>query len=220
VDSSRLSGSKATKLKAQILVISLLCSSVIVGCRMQPAAGGEDGTAATQSSEDQTTGMVTLAFGKEGNVAATIETLKDSVQAIPGSKPRAKLLIKNLSTGKMIYEEECGDSNLSNPGFWIEKGAALLMTTKGGSGDGISVYEVSESGARIVLAKSYRAVTVAMPNDELGGNAGFLIVDAEHATDPLEITRYEYSSEKREFVATGKANFAQFMKSVSGQFRK
>jgi len=206
-------------MKTQILVISLLCSSVLVGCRVQSAAVTKDDVT-TEGIEYQPTSMVTFSFGKDAKVVATIETLKESVQAIPGKKTRAKLITNNLSTGKVIYEEESGESTLSNPGFWIEKGTALVMTTKGGSGDGITVYEVSESSARIVLSKSYRAVAIAMPNDELGGEVGFLIVDAEHATDALEIARYEYSMEKKEFVMTGKTNFAQFMKSVRGQFQK
>jgi hypothetical protein len=55
--------------------------------------------------------------------------------------------------------------------FDIGRGTGLVVTTKGGSG--IRVYEVTQSDVRIVLADGYRAATITMPNDELGGDWGF-----------------------------------------------
>jgi hypothetical protein len=66
--------------------------------------------------------------------------------------------------------------------------------------------------------RSY-AAAILVPNDELGGDMGFLIVDAEHATDPLKVQRYQNSIEKKQFVLTGQASFSQFMRSVKGQFK-
>jgi hypothetical protein len=96
----------------------------------------------------------------------------------------------------------------------------LVVTTKGGSGDGISVYEVTDSGAQIVLDVGYRAAAITMPNDELGGDIGFLIVDSESTGKPLQATRYQYRDEKRQFVPTGKVNFSQFIESVKAQFKR
>jgi len=179
-----------------------------------------NGTPSTPTAEYETVSIASFSLGRDIKVQATIESLKESIPAISGQKPRAKLVIKNLSSGRVIHEEECGDSTVSDPGFWIDRGTALVMTTKGGSGDGIRVYEVTQSDARIVLTQSYRAAVIMMPNDELGDDVGFLIVDAEHATDPLEVRRYQYSREKKQFVVTGKASFSQLMGAFKAQFKK
>lgn len=205
-------------MKALILMIGFLSCSVLAGCRTQSVAVAGNGT--SPISEYETVSMVTLSLGKETRMVATIENLKDSIRAISNQKPRAKLVIKNLSTGTVIHEEECGNSTLSYPGFDIGSGAGLVMTTKGGSGDGIRVYEVGQSTARVVLDEAYRANAIMMPNDELGGDVGFLIVDAEHATDPLKVRRYQYSDEKKKYVLTGKTGFSEFMRSIEMQFKK
>jgi hypothetical protein len=171
-----------------------------------------------QTSEYETVNMVTLSLGKDIKVLATIENLKESIPASSGQKPRAKLVIKNLSTHRVIHEEECGDSTLSYPGFDIGRGAGLVMTTRGGSGDGVSVYEVTESDARIVLAEGYRALAMAMPNDDLGGDMGFLIVDSESGTSPLVVRRYQYDDRSKKYVLTGKTPFSEFIRSVKAQF--
>jgi hypothetical protein len=207
-------------MRASIIFVFLLWCSILIGCRSQSAAANEDRSASSQESEYQSTSMVTLAFAKDVKVVATIETLKDSIQAVAGKKPRAKLLITNLSTNRVLREQECGDSTLSNPGFWIEKGAALVMTTKGGSGDGIAVYEVTESDARIVLAESYRAAAITMPNDDLGGDMGFLIIDSESGTSPLIVRRYQYDDRNKKYVLTGQAPFAELNHSVKAQFER
>lgn len=207
-------------MKALILMIGFLSCSVLAGCRTQSVAVAGNGTSPTPTPEYETLSMVTLSLGKETRMVATIENLKDSIRAISSQKPRAKLVIKNLSTGTVIHEEECGDSTLSYPGFDIGSGAGLVMTTKGGSGDGIRVYEVGQSKARVVLDEAYRANAIMMPNDELGGDVGFLIVDAEHATDPLEVRRYQYSDEKKKYVLTGRTSFSEFTRSIQTQFKK
>ncbi len=207
-------------MRIYVLTFYFLCCLFLSGCHIQPLAVASNSTPSSQMPEYETVSMVTLRLGNEVRVKATIENLKESISAVPGQKPRSKLVIRNLSTGKVIYEEECGDSSLSNPDFWIERGAALIMTTKGGSGDGFGVYEVTESDARIVLAEGYRAAAIMMPNDELGGHIGFLIVDAESGTAPLKVRRYEYSEEKKVFVLTGKTIFSQFLRSVQAPFNK
>ncbi len=206
-------------MKVQILILCFLCCPSLLGCRTNSLAVANGNASSSQTSEYETVSLVTLALGKDIRLQATIETLKESKSAIANQETRSKLVIKNLSSGRLIYQEECGDSSLSNPGFWIDRGAALVMRSRGGSGDGIRVYEVGESEARLVLDEAYRAAAIVVPNDELGGDMGFLIVDAEHATDPLKVRRYQYSLEKKQFVLTGTANFSQFMRSVKAQFK-
>lgn len=104
------------------------------------------------------------------------------------------------------------------PGFDVGHGAGLVVTTKGGSGDGIRVYEVTQSDVRIVLAEGYRAAAITMPNDELGGDGGFLIVDSESGTSPLVVRRYQYDDSSQKYVLTGKTSFAEFIRSVKNQF--
>src|SRR5262249_21757679 len=157
----------------------------------------------TQPSDYETTSLVTLSLGNIAKVSASIQTLRDSVAVIPGHKPRAKLVIRNLTTGTVIHEEECGDSTLSNPWFFVDEGAALIMMTGGGSADGIKVFVVTPSTTRTVLDESYRAAAVMMPNDDLGGDTGFLIVTAEHGSDPLDVKRFQYERGEGRFVATG-----------------
>jgi len=205
-------------MKALILMIGFLSCSVLAGCRTQSVAVAGDSPTPTPTSEYETVGMVTLSLGRDTRVVATIENLKDSIRAISGQKPRARLVIKNLSTGRVIHEEECGASSLSYPGFDIGRGAGLVMTTKGGSGDGISIYEVTDSDARIVLAEGYRAAAIMMPNDELGGDMGFLIVDSESGTSPLVVRRYQYDDRSKKYVLTGKAPFSEFIRSVKAPF--
>ncbi|MGH9871718.1 MAG: hypothetical protein ACRD9S_04535 [Pyrinomonadaceae bacterium] len=207
-----------TGMKALILTITLLGCSVLTGCRTQSIAVAGNGKAS--SSEYETVNLLTLSVGKDGKVLATIENLNNSIRAIPGQKPRAKLVIKNLSTDKIIHEEECGDSTLSYPGFGIGSGSGLVMTTKGGSGDGIRVYEVGQSDARVVLDEAYRANAIMMPNDELGGDMGFLIVDSESGTSPLVVRRYQYDDRSKKYVLTGKTSFSEFIRSVKTQFGK
>src|SRR5437870_1522754 len=116
------------------LAVAFLIFASLAGCKT-----GSSSAAITDSSqlEYEVVGMLTLDVGNGVKSQATIEHLKDSISAIPVQKPRSRLIIKNLSTGKIIYQEECGDSTLSYPGFDIGGGAGLVMITKGGSGDGI-----------------------------------------------------------------------------------
>jgi hypothetical protein len=207
-----------TDAKALILIVSLLGCSVLTGCQTQSVAVA--GNSKTSPSEYETVNMVTLSVGKEVRVLAAIENLNNSIRAIPGQKPRAKLVIKNLSTGSVIHEEECGDSTLSYPGFDIGGGAGVVMITKGGSGDGIRVFEVDQSGARVVLDEAFRANAITIPNDELGGDMGFLIVDSESGTSPLVVKRYQYDDRSKKYVLTGKAPFSEFIRSVKAQFGK
>lgn len=204
-------------MKKIILLVTFLCYPFLSSCTNYRSAVAS--SRETQASDYEVVSMVTLNVGNGTQSQATIENLKDSIKAVAGEKPRSKLVIRNLSNGRVIYEEECGDSSVSYPGFDIGHGAGLVMMTRGGSGDGISVYEVTDSNARPVLAEAYRAGTIMVPNDELGGDVGFLIVDAEHATDPLTVRRYQYSLEKKQFVLTGRANFAQLLRITKAQFK-
>jgi hypothetical protein len=102
----------------------------------------------------------------------------------------------------------------------VGRGATLVVTTKGGSGDGIRVYEVTASDARIVLAEGFRAAAIPMPNDELGGDWGFLIVDSGSSTSPLVARRYEYDDKNEKYMLTGTTAFADLIRSVKDQFRE
>jgi hypothetical protein len=196
----------------------MLGLSALLGCQTPSSAVA--GNSNSSTPEYETVNMVTLSIGRDAKLLASIEQLNDSIRAIPSEKPRAKLVITNLSTGKVIHEEECGDSTLSYPRFDIGSGVALVMITKGGSGDGIRVYEVGQSEARVVLDESYRANAIMMPNDELGGDTGFLIVDSESGTSPLIVRRYQYDDRSKKYVVTGEASFSEFIRSVKAQFGK
>src|SRR5712664_2551233 len=172
-----------------ILIAAVFFFASLARCKTDSPAAASN---IPSQAEYEVVGMLTLNVGNGVKSQATVENLKDSISAIPGQKPRSKLVIRNLSTGKIIYQEECGDSTLSYPGVDVGRGAGLVVTTKGGSGDGIRVYEVTQSDARIVLAEGYRAAAITMPNDELGGDLGFLIVDSESGTSPLVVRRYQY----------------------------
>lgn len=205
-------------MRVQILILCLVCGLPVFGCRPSSLAIADSKTHSSQASDYETVNLVTLWLGKDVRVQATIENLREPLSA-SSQKPASKLVIKNLSSGKIIYEEECGDSSLSTPGFWIDRGAALVMTSRGGSGNGIQVFDVGESEVQVVLDEVYRAAAIMIPNDDLGGDMGFLIVDSEHATDPLQVKRYQYSTREKQFVITGKANFAKILGSIKTQFK-
>ena len=204
-------------MKYLFLVLVNLSFCCLAGCHTRSIAVADEGKA-QQDPDYVIVSMTTMAFGKDVRVRAVIEELKNSIDAIAGQRPRSRLVITNLSTGKTLHTEECGDSVLSTPGFTIERGPALVMTTKGGSGDGVSVYEVTESEARLVLEEAYRGAVITMPNNELAGDMGFLIVDGENGSSPLAVRRFQYSKEERRFVLAGTASFAQFLKTVNAQF--
>ncbi len=197
------------------LIVAVFFFASLAGCKTDSPAAASN---IPSQAEYEVVGMLTLNVGNGVKSQATVENLKDSISAIRGQKPRSKLVIRNLSTGTIIYQEECGDSTLSYPGFDVGRGAGLVVTTKGGSGDGIRVYEVTQSDARIVLAEGYRAAVITMPNDELGGDVGFLIVDSESGTNPLVVRRYQYDDGSKKYVLTGKTSFAEFVHSVKNQF--
>lgn len=201
--------------KVIALLTVFLFSTSLSGCKTNPSVAA--GNSRSQA-EYEVVGMLTLNVGNGVKSQATIENLRDSISAVPGQKPRSKLVIRNLSTGKTIYQEECGDSTLSYPGFDIGRGAGLVVTTKGGSGDGIRVYEVTQADVKIVLAEGYRAAAITMPNDELGGDGGFLVVDSDSGTSPLVVRRYQYDDGSKKYVLTGKTSFADFIRSVNNQF--
>jgi hypothetical protein len=205
-------------IKASVLMIAFFCCWILSGCQTRSIAVA--GNSNPQTSEYETVNMVTLSLGKDEKLIATVENLDSSIPAIPNQKPRAKLRIRNLLTGKVIHEEECGDSTLSDPGFAIGSSVALVMTTKGGSGDGVRVYEVGPSEARLVLNEAYRANAIMMPNNELGGDMGFLIVDSESGSSPLVVRRYQYDEHSKKYVLAGEASFSEFIRSVKAQFGK
>jgi hypothetical protein len=203
--------------KVIILITAFSLFASLVGCKSDSSAASNN---SPSQADYEVVGMLTLNVGYGVKVQATVENLKDSMSAIPGQKPRSRLVIRNLSTGKTIYQEECGDSALSYPGFDIGRGTGLVVTTKGGSGDGIRVYEVTQSDVRIVLAEGYRAAAITMPSDELGGDGGFLIVDSDSGTSPLIVRRYQYDDSGKKYVLTGKTSFADFIRSVKNQFAR
>jgi len=203
-------------MKRVVLLAAILCSPFLSGCKTDLSAVASN---SSEAPDYEVMNMLTLNVGNGIKTQATIENLKASINAIPVQRPRSKLVIKNLATGRIICQEEVGDSNLSYPGFDLGRGAGLVVTTKGGSGDGIRVYEVTQTDARIVLAEGYRAAAITMPNDELGGDMGFLIVDSESGTSPLIVRRYQYDDQSKKYVLTGKASFSEFIRSVKSQFR-
>ena len=204
-------------MKRFILLAAILYGPFLSGCKTDLSAVASN---SSEAPEYEVVSMVTLNVGNGVRAQATVENLKDSISAIPGQKPRSKLVIRNLSTGKIIYQEECGDTTLSYPGFDIGHGTGLVATTKGGSGDGIGVYEVTPTNARIVLAEGYRAAAITMPNDELGGDMGFLIVDSESGTSPLVVKRYQYDDHNKKYMLTGTAQFSELIRSIKAQFRR
>src|SRR5258707_9881158 len=204
-------------MKKVIILITAVFLASLAGCKTDSSAASSN---SPSQADYEVVGMLTLNVGNGIKAQATVENLKDSISAIPGQKPRSRLVIRNLSTGKTIYQEECGDSTLSYPGFDIGRGAGLVVTTKGGSGDGIRVYEVTQSDVRIVLAEGYRAAAITMPNDELGGDGGFLVVDSDSGTSPLVVRRYQYDDGSKKYVLTGRKSFADFIRSVKNQFGK
>jgi hypothetical protein len=199
-----------------ILLITIFCQGLLA-CKTDSSAAV---STSTQVPEYEVVSMVTLNVGNGLRTQATIENLRDSISAIPVQRPRSKLVIRDLSTGKITYQEECGDSTLSYPGFDVGLGTGLVMTTKGGSGDGIRVFEVTQTSARLVLAEGYRAAAITMPNDDLGGDMGFLIIDSESGTSPLVARRYQYDEGSKKYALTGTAPFSQFIHSVKAQFVK
>ena len=209
---------KADMKRISLILVIFAFFSIHAGCKNGSSVVA--GNHLFDSTEYEVVGMLTLNVGDGVKSQATVETLKDSITAIPGQKPRSRLVIRNLSTGKIIHQEECGDSSLSYPGFDVGRGASLVVVTKGGSGDGIRVYEVTASGARIVLAEGFRAAAIPFPNDELGGDWGFLIIDSDSGTSPLVARRYQYDDRNEKYVLTGTTAFADLIRSVKGQFRE
>ena len=211
---------KEISLNSWVLIICLLCFANLLGCQPQSLASKDKSPVPSQASKYETISMATLHVGNGVNVQAVIEKLKEPERASSSQGPYAKLILRNLSTGKTIYEEENGDSSLYDPGFWIDHGAALIITSTGGSGNSIRVLEVTESEARVVLDEIFRTAATILPNDERGYDLGFFIVDAESGNAPLQVKRYQYNKEKKRYVLTGLTDFSKFIRSVQIQFKK
>ena len=198
------------------VLLILACSFLMPSCQSRsPTALATDDPPA-KSPEYDTVSMATLEVGNSVKVKAMLEELKQPVEGLP----HTKLVMKNLSTGQILYEGESGNCSLSNPNFWLERGTALVETCWGGSGGSLIVYEVSDSGVRVVLEDLFRAGAIMMPADERGGDMGFIVLDNESGADPLKARRYQYSGEKKEYVHTGTTDFAELAKSVKSQFDK
>jgi hypothetical protein len=198
------------------VLLILACSLFMLSCQSRsPAAVAADAVSA-KSPEYDTVSMATLNVGNGVKVRATLEELKEPAKDLL----HTKLVLKNLATGKILFETESGSCSLSNPNFWIERGTALVKTCWGGSGGSIIVYEVSDSEVRVVLEDLFRAGAIMMPNDELGGDMSFVVLDNESGSQPLEARRHQYNREKKQYVLTGTTDFAGLVKSIKSQFDK
>jgi hypothetical protein len=194
----------------------LACSLFLLGCQARPPVALATDATSAKGPEYDAVSMATLGVGNDVKVRATLEELKQPVEGLP----HTRLVMKNLSTGKILYEAESGNCSLSNPNFWVERGTALVETCWGGSGGSLRVYEVSDSEVRVALEDAFREGAIMMPNDELGGDMGFLILDNESGADPLQARRYQYNREKKQYVLTGTTDFAGLTKSIKAQFNK
>jgi hypothetical protein len=198
------------------LLLILTCSVLIAGCRSQPPAALASDAVPAPTPEYVTLEMTTLNVGSGAKVRATVEELREPVKGLPYTK----LVMKNLSTGKIIYEDETGTCSLHNPDTWINRGTALVETCGGGSGGSVIVYEVSDTDARVALDDAYRAGAIVVPATVEGGDMSLLVLDSESGAGRLQAKRYQYDDGKKEYVLTGTTHVAQLMKSIESAFKK
>ncbi len=196
------------------VLLILACSLFMLGCQSRSPAAMATGATSKKSPEYVTVSLATLNVGDGVKVRATLEELKEPSEGLL----HTKLVMENLVTGKILYEAESGNCTLSNPNFWVERGTALVKTCWGGSGGSLIVYEVSDSEVHVVLEDLFREGAIMMPNDELGGHMGFIVLDNESGSEPLQARRYEYNDEKKQYVLTGATDFARLVRSVKSQF--
>jgi hypothetical protein len=198
------------------LLLILTCSVLIAGCRLQPSAALASDAPPVATPDYVTLEMTTLNVGNKAKVRATVEELREPVKGLPYTK----LAMKNLSTGKIIYEDETGTCSLHNPDTWIDRGTALVETCEGGSGGSVIVYEVSDTDAHVVLNDGYRAGAIIVPSTLEGGYMSFLVLDSESGAGTLQAKRYQYDEGKKEYVLAGTTDCAQLMKSIESAFKK
>jgi hypothetical protein len=211
---------KGGSMNLRLLSLCLLLSLFQASCQNDSYVSAVTGVSPPLTLEYEIVNMVTLNIGDGVQIRATIERLKEPANISPRRKPVSKLVLRNLSTDRVTYEEEAGDSSLYDPNVWVDRGPALILTSKGELANSIRVFEVTQSTARVVLSDSYRAAFIVMPNDKLGGDTGFLLIDSESGADPLQIRRYQHNDIKQEYTLTGTTDFAKFIDSVKTQFSK
>jgi hypothetical protein len=198
------------------VLLILVCPLLMLSCQSRPPAALVADATSAKSPEYEIVSMATLNVGNGVKVRATLEEIQEPAKDLP----HTKLVMKNLATGKILFETESGSCSLSNPNFWIERGTALVKTCWGASGGSFIVYEVSESEVRLVLEDLFRAGAIMMPNDELGGDMGFIVLDNESGGGPLQARRYRYNREKKQYALTGTMDLAGLVKSIKSQFDK
>jgi hypothetical protein len=164
---------------------------------------------------------VSTAIWKVGDagsmVEAKLEVLERKDDSSIGSKRLARLSVKNLVTGKVLYSKESDDTpmymyvrDLNDDGF-----EELILNWSGGSASRLEILEVNVDNARDILYESYRVDAALI---DLGGKGvvDVLITTAESGAGPFYTTRYVWRGGR--YQAMGRVPYAKLRVTINRWF--
>ena len=141
--------------------------------------------------------------------ARLLRLLKDCVST-PCQKPYARLIVKNLKTGQVIYDH---DSTDTPERVSVYDSQTLVVFWGGGSAERIEILSVTEKEAQRVLYESFRFDASLV---KIGDDTNVLITTSEGGGMPLYTTRYVWK--ENQYRPAGKIPFNDFNKVIGSLF--
>lgn len=151
-------------------------------------------------------------------IEAKVETLSVMLKDAPIGTPLSKLVIRNLKSQKVIFEQSVDD----RPIYMITRDLngdgdmeLIVSWTSGAVAERIEIFTIGENEARRVLDEAYRVdATLADLSDE---TVDVLITTAESGASPAYTTRYVWQG--GQYKPVGRVRYEHFIKQVKGLFR-
>ena len=146
---------------------------------------------------------------------ARLLTLTPKLVDAPYDAPISRLMIKNLTTGKMIFQQEIDFRPLRmHPESLFENTQALVTEWVGGTANGIMIFSVNPSGARLVLDEGYRVgVSFICSNSS---NVDVFITSGCCGDGPFFTTRYVFDGHS--YKPKGSMAYGDFVNILSSGF--
>lgn len=152
-------------------------------------------------------------------IEARLEEATIKLADLPPDKPKGRLVITNLTNGKVLFEKGSDDNPLSvsKANFYLGDKDVLTVTWIAGSAEGLEVYTVSAERVEEVLHDSFRDAYILLLSPESGEKTDILIVDKSLEDSRLEVRMYRWGDGK--YLFSGVADYEEFIRGINGKFR-
>ena len=154
--------------------------------------------------------------GKGVRIEARLQRIDRSSASASLTEAPSRLVIRNLTANKTIYEQDSEDIPISMCALddLGDIGKAVVLRWAGGSAERLEILAVSESNARVVLYESYR---VSASLIDLGNNApDVFITTGDSGAGPFYTTRYMWQRDR--YLPVGRVRYENFIRTINEQF--